>query len=368
MPAAAQYPTPDLTPAQRNAKTLEALVRHLEACAARLPVLLIFEDLHWADPTSIELFGMLVERVRHLAMLAVLTFRPDFGPPWTRPGHVTLLSLNRLGRRDAADLVGRVTGAKPLPAEVVDRILFRADGVPLFIEELTRLVLESELVTERIDRYVLRGRIPETAIPTTLHGSLMARLDRATSAKEVAQLAACIGREFSHEMLAAASTLEADALRAALDELSDNQLIDRAGLPSAQIYVFRHALVQEAAYQSLPKTRRRELHACIADVVEARFPKIITRQPEWLAHHLAQSGRAARASECLLDAARPRQVQLCPTRGGRASPKMHHRAADAPLGRCRWGAHRGETRARGARDAWRRHGADGRSCGSKQPL
>ena len=368
MPAAAQYPTPDLTPAQRNAKTLEALVRHLEACAARLPVLLIFEDLHWADPTSIELFGMLVEWVRHLAMLAVLTFRPDFGPPWTRPGHVTLLSLNRLGRRDAADLVGQVTGAKPLPAEVVDRILFRADGVPLFIEELTRLVLESELVTERIDRYVLRGRIPETAIPTTLHGSLMARLDRATSAKEVAQLAACIGREFSHEMLAAASTLEADALRAALDELSDNQLIDRAGLPSAQIYVFRHALVQEAAYQSLPKTRRRELHACIADVVEARFPKIITRQPEWLAHHLAQSGRAARASECLLDAARPRQVQLCPTRGGRASPKMHHRAADAPLGRCRWGAHRGETRARGARDAWRRHGADGRSCGSKQPL
>ena len=295
---------PALTPAQRNAKTLEAIVDHLEACAARLPVLLLFEDLHWADPTSIELLGMLLERIRHLAILVVLTFRPDFVPPWSRPGHVTLLSLNRLGRRDAADLVEQVAGAKPLPAEVVDRIVFRADGVPLFIEELTRLVLESELVTEVVDRYVLRGRMPETAIPTTLQGSLMARLDRAASAKEVAQLAACIGREFSHEMLAAASTLEADALRAALDELSDNQLIDRSGLPSAQVHMFRHALVQEAAYQSLPKTRRRELHARIADIVEARFPEIIARQPEWLAHHHAQSGDAARASEWLLEAAR----------------------------------------------------------------
>ena len=133
-----------------------------------MPVLLLFEDLHWADPTSIELLGMLLERIRHLAILVVLTFRPDFVPPWSRPGHVTLLSLNRLGRRDAADLVEQVAGAKPLPAEVVDRIVFRADGVPLFIEELTRLVLESELVTEVVDRYVLRGRMPETAIPTTL--------------------------------------------------------------------------------------------------------------------------------------------------------------------------------------------------------
>jgi len=304
LPAAERRPTPDLTPAQRNAKTLEALVRHLEACAARLPVLLIFEDLHWADPTSIELFGTLVERVRHLAILAVLTFRPDFVPPWTRPGHVTLLSLNRLGRRDAADLAERVAGGKPLPAELVDRILFRADGVPLFIEELTRLVLESELITETVDRYVLRGSMPDTAIPTTLRDSLMARLDRAASAKEVAQLAACIGRVFSHEMLAAASTLEPDVLRAALDQLSNNQLIDRSGLPSAQVHVFRHALVQEAAYQSLPKTRRRELHARIADVVEARFPEIIAHQPEWLAHHHAEAGHAGRASECLLDAAR----------------------------------------------------------------
>jgi len=304
LPAAGHRPTPDLTPAQRSAKTLEALVLHLEACAARLPVLLIFEDLHWADPTSIELFGMLVERVRHVAILAVLTFRPDFVPPWTRTGHVTLLSLNRLDRRDAADLAERVAGGKPLPAELVDRILFRADGVPLFIEELTRLVLESELITETVDRYVLHGSMPDTAIPTTLRGSLMARLDRAASAKEVAQLAACIGRVFSHEMLAATSTLEPDALRAALDQLSNNQLIDRSGLPSAQVHVFRHALVQEAAYQSLPKTRRRELHARIADVVEARFPDIIAHQPEWLAHHHAEAGHVGRASECLLDAAR----------------------------------------------------------------
>jgi class 3 adenylate cyclase/pimeloyl-ACP methyl ester carboxylesterase len=304
LPTGERRPAPDLTPAQRNAKTLEALVRHLEACAARQPVLLIFEDLHWADPTSIELLGMLVERIRHLPMLAVLTFRPDFVPPWTRPGHVTLLSLNRLGRRDAADLVEQVADAKPLPAEVVGRILFRADGVPLFIEELTRLVLESELVTQAVDRYVLRARTLDMAIPTTLHGSLVARLDRAPAAKEVAQLAACIGREFSHEMLAAASTLEADALREALDQLSNNQLIDRSGLPSAQVYVFRHALIQETAYQSLPKTKCRELHARIADVVEARFPEIIAHQPEWLAHHHAEAGHVGRASECLLDAAR----------------------------------------------------------------
>jgi class 3 adenylate cyclase/pimeloyl-ACP methyl ester carboxylesterase len=304
LPAGERRPTPNLTPAQRNAKTLEALVRHLEACAARLPVLLIFEDLHWADPASIELLGILLERIHHLAMLVVLTFRTEFVPPWPRPGNVTLLSLNRLGRRDAADLVEQVAGVKPLPAEVVDRILFRADGVPLFIEELTRLVFESEVVTQAVDRDVPRGRILDMAIPTTLHGLLMARLDRAASAKEVAQLAACIGRVFSHEMLAAASTLEADALGAALDQLSSNQLIDRSGLPSAQVHMFRHALVQEAAYQSLPKTRRRELHARIADVVEARFPEIIAHQPEWLARHHAEAGHAARASECLLDAAR----------------------------------------------------------------
>ena len=295
---------PDLTPAQRNAKTLDAMVRHLEACAAQQSVLLIFEDLHWVDPSSIELLGLLVERIRHLPMLAVLTFRPDFVPPWTRPGHVTLLSLNRLGRREAADLAERAAGGKPLPAEVVDRILFRADGVPLFIEELTRLVLESGLVSEAVDCYVLRGRMPDTAIPTTLLGSLIARLDRAASAKELAQLAACIGRVFPRALLAAASTLEADALCAALDKLSDNQLIDRCGLPSAQVYVFRHALVREAAYQSLPKTRRRELHARIADVIEARFPDIVTHQPEWLAHHHAEAGHAGRASQCLLDAAR----------------------------------------------------------------
>ena len=317
-----------------NAKTLEAIVRHLEACAARLPVLLIFEDLHWADPTSIELLGMLLERIRHLAILAVLTFRPDFVPPWSRPSHVTLLSLNRLGRRDAADLVEQVAGAKPLPAEVVDRILFRADGVPLFIEELTRLVLESELVTEVVDRYVLRGRMPETAIPTTLHGALMARLDRAASAKEVAQLAACIGREFSHEMLAAASTLEADALRAALEQLSNNQLIDHSGLPSAQVHVFRHALVQEAAYQSLPKTRRRELHARIADVVEARFPEIIAHQPEWLAHHHAEAGACRARIGVPARCGAPRKVKLCAARGGRASGKMYCHLAGAPARRC----------------------------------
>jgi pimeloyl-ACP methyl ester carboxylesterase/DNA-binding winged helix-turn-helix (wHTH) protein len=343
LPADERRPALNLTPAQRNAKTLEALVRHLEACAARRPVLLIFEDLHWADPTSIELLGMLIERIRRHAILAVLTFRPDFVPPWTRPGHVVLLSLTRLGRRDGTNLVEQVADGKSLPGDVVDRILVRADGVPFFIEELTKLLLESELVTETVDRHDLRGQL-DTAIPTTLHGSLVARLDRAASAKEVAQLAACIGREFSHEMLAAASTLEADALRVALDELSTSQLIDRSGLPSAQVYVFRHALVQETAYQSLPKTKRCELHARIADVVEARFPEVAAHQPEWLAHHHAEAGHAGRASECLLDAAR------------RARASYALREATAHLGKCIavLQAHRSVSAAKGTPNAERR--------------
>ena len=300
-----RYPPLGLTPPQQKAKTLEALAGQLEAMAARRPVLLVFEDLHWADPTSLELLDIVVDRTRHLPVLAVLTFRPDFAPPWTGHAHVTLLSLNRLGRRDTAALAERVGGGKPLPPEVLDQILVRTDGVPLFVEELTRTVLESGLLSEGVDGYVLRGPLPPLAIPATLHDSLMARLDRlAPPVKAVAQLAACIGREFSHEMLAAVSPLGADALGVALDQLVASELIHRGGMPSAVSYAFRHALVHEAAYQSLLRSRRQQLHACIAQIVEARFPEITARQPDWLAHQYAEAGLAERASDCSFEAAR----------------------------------------------------------------
>ena len=300
-----RYPPLGLTPPQQKAKTLEALAGQLEAMAARRPVLLVFEDLHWADPTSLEFLDIVVDRTQHLRVLAVLTFRPDFAPPWTGHAHVTLLSLNRLGRRDTAALAERVGGGKPLPPEILDQILVRTDGVPLFVEELTKAVLESGLLSEGVDGYVLRGPLPPLAIPATLHDSLMARLDRlAPPVKAAAQLAACIGREFTYEMLAAVSPLGADALGVALDQLVASELIHRGGMPSAVSYAFRHALVHEAAYQSLLRSRRQQLHACIAQIVEARFPEIAARQPDWLAHHYAEAGLAERASDCSFEAAR----------------------------------------------------------------
>jgi class 3 adenylate cyclase/pimeloyl-ACP methyl ester carboxylesterase len=292
IPPEERYPPLGLTPQQRKAKTLEALARQLEALASRQPVLLVFEDLHWADPTSLELLGNVADRIERLPVLAVLTFRPEFAlPSWTGRAHATLLSLNRLGRREAATLVERVAGGKALPAEIQEQILARTDGVPLFVEELTRAVLEAG------------GPVPQVAIPSTLHDSLMARLDRLTSVKEVAQLAACLGREFSHEMLLAVSPLAADVVETALERLAASGLIHRRGLPPAALYAFRHALVQEAAYQSLLRSRRRELHAHIARTVEAQFPEIAARQPEWVAYHCTEAGLTGPASAYWLEAA-----------------------------------------------------------------
>jgi class 3 adenylate cyclase len=304
IPTDGRYPSLSLTPAQQKAKTLEALAGQLETLAAHKPVLLVFEDLHWADPTSLEFLGIVVDRAGCLPVLALVTFRPEFAPSWTGRAHVTLLGLNRLGQHDAAAVAKGVTGGKTLPPEVLDQILARTDGVPLFIEELTKAVLESGLLKEAGDRYVLRGPLPALAIPSTLHDSLMARLDRSGTVKEVAQVAACLGREFSHEMLAAVSPLGADALSTAVDRLAASELIHQIGTPSAVSYAFRHALVQEAAYQSLLRSRRQQLHGRIAQVVEARFPEITARQPEWLAHHYTEAGLVERASGCWLEAAR----------------------------------------------------------------
>ena len=273
VPTGERYPALNLTPEVQKRRTLQALVDQLAGLAAQQPVLALYEDVHWIDPSTLELLGLVIERIQRLPVLVLITFRPEFQPPWTGQAHVTTLTMSRLGRRQGADLVARVTGDKPLPAEVVEQIVARTDGVPLFVEELTKTVLESGLLADAGDRYELAGPLPPLAIPTTLHDSLMARLDRLAPVKEVAQIGAVIGREFSPR---AARRGGADCPRAelgdALEQLVASELVFRRGAPPEATYSFKHALVQDAAYQSLLKSKRQQLHARIAQVLEERFP------------------------------------------------------------------------------------------------
>jgi class 3 adenylate cyclase/predicted ATPase len=290
IPASERDPPLNLSPQRQKQRTLEVLIEQLAGLARARPVLELYEDLHWVDPSTLELLDLLVERVRSLPVLAVLTYRPEFSPPWSGQAHVTSLPLNRLGRRQGAAIVERIAGDKPLPAEVVEQIVARTDGVPLFVEELTKTVLESGLLTDAGDRYELSGPLPPLAIPATLHDSLLARLDRLAPVKEVAQTAAVIGREFSQAVLAALSPLSEVELGAALDQLVAAELIFRRGTPPAATYSFKHALVQDAAYQSLLKSKRQQLHARIAHVLEERFAATAATQPELLAYHFAEAG------------------------------------------------------------------------------
>jgi class 3 adenylate cyclase/predicted ATPase len=288
IPAGDRYSPLGLSPQRQKARTLEVLVERIAGLAAQRPVLVVLEDAHWGDPTTLELFGLTIERVQRLPVLVVITFRPEFQPPWMGRRHVTLLTLSRLSRRQGATMVERVTG-KMLPPDVVGQIVAKTDGVPLFVEELTKAVVESGLLREEADRYALAGPLPPLAIPTTLQDSLMARLDRLAPVKEVAQIAAVIGREFSYELLAAITPLSAEDLAAALDQLLAAELVFRRGAPPGTTYSFKHALVQDAAYQSLLKPRRRQLHTRIVQVLE-RFPATVETEPELLAHHCVQAG------------------------------------------------------------------------------
>ena len=242
--------------------------------AQRQPVLMIVEDAHWIDPSTLETLALMVERIRNAAILLVITCRPEFVPPWTGHGNVTLLNLNRLSRRQGAEMIGELTGGKALPGEVFDQILAKTDGVPLFVEELTKTVLEPGFLRETGDRYELSGPLPPLAIPSTLQDSLMARLDRLAPVKEVAQIGACIGREFSYALLAAVSPLPAAELEDALERLVASELVFRRGSGPEAIYSFKHALVQDAAYESLLKSRRQQYHARIALTLIAQFPEV----------------------------------------------------------------------------------------------
>jgi class 3 adenylate cyclase/predicted ATPase len=280
---------------QQRQRTLQALVSLLLRRAARQPVLFVVEDLHWADPTTLELLGLLVDQGPLARILALLTCRPEFAAPWTGRAHVTHLTLSRLTHRQAAEMVAQVAGEKPLPGEVRTQIVERTDGVPLFVEELTRMVLESGLLRATEERFELDGPLPSLAIPATLHDSLLARLDRQGDAKEVAQLASALGREFSYELLRAVAPWEEPTLRAALGRLVEAELLYQRGLPPEATYTFKHALIQEAAYQSQLKSRRQQVHRRIAEVLAARFPEVAAAQPELLAHHYTEAGLAAEA-------------------------------------------------------------------------
>jgi class 3 adenylate cyclase/predicted ATPase len=276
LPCSERCPLPNLSPQRKKERTLEALVRQLDGLAREQPILMVFEDAHWIDPTSRELLDLTVERVSSLPVLLIVTFRPEFQPPWTGQPQVTMLALNRLNRRDRTALVQQIAGGKALSNEVVDQIAERTDGVPLFVEELTKSVLESG--------------VPRVGIPTTLHDSLMARLDRLASVRLVAQIGAAIGREFSYELLRAVSHLPEDELNAALDRLVAAELVFQRSMPPNAVYTFKHALVQDAAHSSLLRSSRQQLHARIAQALENDLPDMVENQPELLAQHYAEAG------------------------------------------------------------------------------
>jgi predicted ATPase len=295
LPLAERYPSLDWSPQKQKQKTQEALVGWLVAEAERQPMLAVWEDLHWADPSTLELLGLVIDQTPTVPLLTLLTCRPELHPPWLLRSHCTQLTLSRFTRPQVEEMVRRITGGKALPAEVVQQIVVKTDGVPLFVEELTKMVLEADLLREHEDRYDLTGPLPPLAIPTTLHDSLMARLDRLATPREIAQLAATLGREFAYEVLQAIAPLDEAALQRGLSQLVDAELIHQRGLPPQAQYVFKHALIRDAAYQSLLKSTRQQFHQRIAQVLEVRFPDTAEAQPELVAHHFTEAGLHAQA-------------------------------------------------------------------------
>ena len=281
-----------LTPERQKEMTLEGLVSQVEGLCQQQTVLLIFEDAHWADPTSLEWLELVIERAQDMPIVVVITFRPEFQPPWSGYTHITSFNLNRFSSSLATTMVDKITGGRKLPAEVLEQIIAKTDGVPLFVEELTKTILESGMLTEHLDQYVLTGPLREVTVPATLHDSLMARLDRLGPVKEVAQIAAAIGREFTYDLLAAVSSLDSTELHNALDQLIEVGLLFRRGSSQKGDYIFKHALVQDAAYQSLLKSARLQLHLRIAETLEHHYPDLASVQPEIVAHHYSEAGLA----------------------------------------------------------------------------
>ena len=295
LPLPADYASLLVSPEQQKQQTLHALLTILLRIAAQQPVLFVMEDLHWVDPSTLELLNLLVDQGPTARILALFTCRPDFSPPWTGRAHLTQITVNRLPRRQAVEVIRQVAHGKALPSEVVEQIVAKTDGVPLFVEELTKMVLESDLLQEREERYELSGPLPPLVIPATLHDSLMARLDRLATVKGLAQLAATLGREFSYALLQAVAPWDEAALHRGLHQLVEAEFLYQQGLPPHATYLFKHALIQDAAYQSLLRSTRQQHHQRIAQVLEARFPETVAAQPELVAHHYTEAGLSAQA-------------------------------------------------------------------------
>jgi class 3 adenylate cyclase/predicted ATPase len=295
LPNDGRYTALDSAPEQRRQRTLEALTAQLAELARQQPVLMIFEDAHWVDPTSLEVLGRTVDRIKTLPTLLIVTSRPEFNAPWVGQSHVTSLTLNRLGEREAAAIITRLVGNKELPADVLAEIVERTDGIPLFVEEMTKAVLEAES-EGAARRTVAAVPSPALAVPASLHASLMARLDRLGPAKEVAQMGSAIGREFSHALLALVARKSEAELGSALDRLVQTGLLFRQGVPPQASYLFKHALVQDAAYGTLLREPRRALHARIAEAIESQFAETAESRPEILAHHCTEAGLIERAA------------------------------------------------------------------------
>jgi class 3 adenylate cyclase/tetratricopeptide (TPR) repeat protein len=296
IPIGDRYPPLNLTLQKRKEKTLHAQLAQVEGLAAQQPVLMVWEDVHWSDPTTRESLDLLIDRVATLRVLVILTFRPEYAPPWIGRPHVTMLNLNRLPPRQRAEMIAGVTGGKALPKEVADQIIDRTDGVPLFIEELTKSVVESGILTETGSRYAVTGAVAsKLVIPTTLHASLLARLDRLAPTREIAQIGAALGRSFSHELISAVAQIPQHQVNDALAQLTSAELIFRRGTPPDAEYTFKHALVQDAAYSTLLRSRREELHTQIVATLEDQFPEIVVAQRALLAQHCAEAGLPKKA-------------------------------------------------------------------------
>ena len=294
IPLPDDHPPLQYSPQKQKEKTLQALVTWLHKAAAQQPVRLEFEDLHWADPSTLELLGLLTDEVRSSQMLLLLTFRPEFTPPWPAQAHTLQMYLNRLPQQDIAAMVERVAG-KGLPDEVVQQLLTKSDGVPLYIEEMTKNLVESGLLTERDGRYELTGPLPDMAIPSSLQDSFAARLDRLAPVRELAQVGAVLGRDFSYELIQAVSQMQDPKLQDGLGRLSAAEILFQRGVPPDATYTFKHALLQDVAYQSLLKSQRQQFHAQTAQVLEQQFSETKETHPELLAHHFAEASLAEQA-------------------------------------------------------------------------
>jgi len=297
-----RYPRLPMTAQQQRDATLDAIVAWLIEVAERAPVLMAWEDLHWSDPTTLEVLGMLIEQAPTAAMLVVATYRPELTPPWPQRSHMIPITLNPLERPEIETMVGHLAGGRSLPGEVVEHIVAKADGVPLYVEELTKAIIGSGVVEARGDAYVLRGALAQLHIPETLQGSLMARLDRAPLLREVAQLGSVLGREFAYDMISALAGIEEEMLQSGLGQLVADELLYQRGRPPRSRYLFKHALIQDAAYQSLLKRTRQQYHEQAAKLLEDRFPEVASTQPELVAHHYTEANCPAQAIAYWLNA------------------------------------------------------------------